>query len=302
MKKFLKNVISILPTKTQDIIIIIFQKLKQFMFSKQSNKWVRSGNYILEAPKSHPINDLTDNQPYRDLCIGIASKYIGEKYPSGTFLDIGANIGDTAAIMSTYSQNDIFVIEPSKIYYDLLLKNIKKIKSVKRHEQVFISDGSNITGVLSHWGGTATFKSVMTENVIPTKRIEDIALKNTRFVKIDTDGFDFKIIRDSLNWFKKNTPTLLFENQLAYEKDLNESNSILNSLHNMGYIYFLVFDDAGYLMISTSDINNIYQLNSYLLKIVQNPSTRGISYFDILAIHNCDEDVWRLITEWYIAN
>lgn len=299
MKDHLRSLSLFLPIKVQEKIKYLHEGLSQRSFANQSKKTLNCGKFSLEAPSSHPIDDLASIQPYRDLCIGIAAKYFGKKYPNGAFLDVGANIGDTAAIMATYSDNDIHAIEPSSIYFDFLLKNARKIKSIKRCEQVFVSDGSNLTGTLSHWGGTAFVKEVSSTTVIKTKRLEDVASENTCFAKIDTDGFDFKILKAGLTWIEKHTPGLLFENQLESLNDLEESNDILNILHGLGYNFFLVWDDAGYLLLSTHDHKIIRHLNRYLLHRTKNSYAKHLHYFDILAIHKKDEDVWKLVEKWY---
>jgi hypothetical protein len=58
-------------------------------------------------------------QPYRDLCIGISAKYISVKYPNKAIIDIGANIGDTAAIIATYAQNNVYLNIVSYVFAEI---------------------------------------------------------------------------------------------------------------------------------------------------------------------------------------
>lgn len=94
-------------------------------------------------------------QPYRDLCIGIAAKYIGENYPDSVFIDIGAIVGDTASIMATYASNKLILIEASDFFYDVLKLNSSLFSNETTLINEIVSNGETVYGKPSHWGGTA---------------------------------------------------------------------------------------------------------------------------------------------------
>ena len=81
-------------------------------------------------------------------------------------------------------------------------------------KKILISDGSKTSGLLYHWGGTAYFKEDDKGVNIKTERLCDVADANTCLVKLDTDGYDFKIILDSISWLTKVKPEVLFENEI----------------------------------------------------------------------------------------
>jgi hypothetical protein len=76
---------------------VVLDGARRERFFRQDVTSYQSGNYQILAPMGHTIMGFMSSQPSRDLCIGIAAKYTCEKYPNGTIVDIGANIGDTAA-------------------------------------------------------------------------------------------------------------------------------------------------------------------------------------------------------------
>lgn len=53
----------------------------------------------------------------RDQCVGFAAAQLSKKYPESTFMDIGANVGDTAAIMATHAKKRLILVEPSDYFF-----------------------------------------------------------------------------------------------------------------------------------------------------------------------------------------
>lgn len=107
-------------------------------FANQTTIQISVGNFVLEAPSGHILTRIQAVQPYRDLAIGLAAKELGQKYPGETFVDIGANIGDTAAIMATYALNPKILVEPSPYFCGYLRKNAANIPNVLQIHQALI--------------------------------------------------------------------------------------------------------------------------------------------------------------------
>lgn len=298
MKGYIKDVLP--KTFIQKII-----KLREIRFKKiiRIKKLIdlKIGNISIKVPKGHPLLERIESQPHRNLELGISTKFFSQKYPNKTILDIGANIGDTAAMISSYSNNPIILVEPSEIFYSILEKNLDSLPNVKKVEKVLIADEVLTKGTLIHQGGTAYFSEKYDfDNTIPSKKISDVADNNTKFVKIDTDGFDFLIINSSIEWLSTIMPILYFENQINSEHSLNEANQTFTNLYSIGYKYFIVWDDPGFHILSTEDISYIYQLNYYLYKIHSNIKHRiSIHNFNILCVPELDKDVYESIDKFY---
>lgn len=102
------------------------------------------------------------------------------------------------------------------------------------------------------------------------------------FIKIDTDGFDFKVIRSALQTIQKYQPLILFEWDDFFLRKLNEDSlSIFSFLLDKGYDKLIIFDNFGNLLTSldTKDINNLEILIKYTIN-----SNQNIYYYDVLAI------------------
>ena len=123
----------------------------EFWFRHQGTIVAKVGNFDLVMPSAHPLPALFKEQPYRDLFIGISAKYLGGKYPNADILDIGANIGDSAAIVATYCDNDLILVEPSPFFYRYLEQNVKNFPNRSNIESIFISPEDTLHGQLVHW-------------------------------------------------------------------------------------------------------------------------------------------------------
>jgi FkbM family methyltransferase len=164
-----------------------------------------------------------------------------------TIVDIGANIGDTGAILASHVANKLILVEGSDYYYAFLEKNLHLFPNPIVPIKAMVSDGSVIQGELRHWGGTAYFKHLQEEEfTTPTLPLSEIAHDKTHFIKIDTDGFECKILNAALPWLAHQHPGLLFENQFRHDHELEQSNKLYDDLSNIGYRYFIAWDDPGF--------------------------------------------------------
>lgn len=255
---------------------------------------IQCGDFKIEVPKNHPLVKLLKQQPDKDVCVGIAAKFVSEKYPVGTIVDIGANVGDTAAIIATHTKSKLILIEPSDYYFEFLSRNAFQIPNVKAVKKALISDGNTLSGFFSHWGGTANFlEAGDSKKQTKSERLCDVADSNTCFVKIDTDGYDFKILRSSLKWLGNVQPAIFYENWLRHAADFADAEALYPELMQLGYGYFILWDDSGFHLVSTSSLDTLTDLNRYLFK------HKKMDYYDILCLHQKDKDVYMKIHEWY---
>lgn len=291
-----------LPKPIADSIRKPARLLRDKMYARQGTGQMTWGGFTLEVPKYHHLRRLQNSQPYRDLCVGVTARYVTEKYRDATIVDIGANIGDTAALMAQNSANKMILVEASDYYADILSRNIKRFPNEVEIHRSFVADGKEVHGNLHYRGGTAFFEKGSGASAEPprgTKRLCDIADEKTRFVKIDTDGFDTKIIRAGLDWLAAQKPAVLFENTINDKASLQEANSLFESLIGIGYEFFIYWDDPGFHIVSTTSLLTIRDLNHYLLKLAETRYERGISNYDVLCLHRNDKDIFESVTLRY---
>ena len=296
LKKVLK---AILPESAYQQIKGWNRGLRQRIFMSQGTIIITYGRFQLVFPKNHLILSFLDSQPYRDLNLAMAAKFLGEKYPDDQIVDIGANVGDTAALMATQVNNPLVLIEASDYYFGLLQKNSALFPNKVSLHNVLIGDGGDRRGVLNHWGGTASFcADEQSETMVPSARLEDIVDEHVCLVKSDTDGHDFAILNASLLWLEKVKPALFFENQIRTEEDLLAADALFENLFRIGYRHFFIWDDPGYHLLSTTVLDELKQLNRYQYKVWQGKWRKSISNFDVLCLQAKDTDISEQVAKW----
>ena len=104
---------------------------------------------------------------------------------------------------------------------------------------------------------------------------------NPNFIKIDTDGFDFKILRSAKHTLKTHHPAIFFEWDKFFLEEQGENPiSVFEMLQDLGYEELIIFDNFGNLLckIHSNDKQNLALLLDYTKQ-----SNKNIYYYDILA-------------------
>ena len=97
---------------------------------------------------------------------------------------------------------------------------------------------------------------------MPTARLVNVVDESTRLIKSEnSDGYDFRILIDSIDWLAQVHPAIIFENQIQNDQDLNAANELCARLVEIGYQYFIVWDDPGFHLLSTTSIEVLTDLN-----------------------------------------
>ena len=194
----------------------------------------------------------------------------------------------------------MILIEGSDYFYDLLVQNAKKFPNETDIRKVLVSDGQDTAGRFCHWGGTAFFQADPTGSAQrKTERLADIVDESTCLIKTDTDGFDYQILMDSLECLARFSPAVIFENQVRSERDLATANELFSELMRVGYSCYMVWDDAGFHLVSTESIQILQDLNRYLFKVFQRDGHKSIYNYDVLAMHERDRDIYEKMCNWY---
>lgn len=262
-------------------------------------------NIKLKMPFSHSLPLYQKLYPTYDMQLHSIAKHIYNKDGFLNMIDVGANIGDTA-ILTNIQNASYLLIEGEKSYANLIPTNIsynfqgatiKDISMGGGHNNklplyiianTFLGDDekqNNYSISLQDGSG----KLVDSKNINTNIQIQtlDSVVKQANFspnfIKIDTDGFDFKVLRGANNTLKTYKPVIFFEWDKIHLQAQNEDFlSIFPQLNKMGYEQLFVFDNFGVLLCSlpTSDLTNLALLMNYTQESRQN-----IYYYDIFTFH-----------------
>ena len=257
----------------------------------------RIGKLVLLLPLSHklPIDDTA--APERSDNLARIADRVHSQKGNLFFIDIGANVGDTVAVLRKNSYFPILAIEGDTEFYAYLKRNMETVPDVWTY-QGLLSDSPQITrGVLNtNYGGSK--QVVFRADAPQTLRFQTLAevleefpqFRNAGMIKIDTDGFDCKIIRGALPWLKTARPVIFFEYDPCHLSEQgDDGGSIFKQLRDIGYDGVLVFEGNGEFMFSL-ELNQevlLEELHCYLL------GRESKKYADLCTFHSSDRPLFE---------
>jgi FkbM family methyltransferase len=209
----------------------------------------RIGRFEVLLPLAHRLPLYRRAHPLYDTAIGRLAALVHEKYPLASVVDIGANVGDTAAVIRSESPAPLLCIEGEERFFALLEQNVRGLGRAVHLEKALVGAGaSTMTGSLQSRDGTARVVSDGFRHVtfFPLEQILDRKpdLLPLGLVKIDTDGFDCPIVESNLGLWEKFGPVLFFEYDPAFYAGWNPL-PMWNGLARAGYEQALVFENTG---------------------------------------------------------
>ena len=153
--------------------------------------------------------------------------------PGDTVIEVGSNVGAHSLIMSSIIGLDgsLYCFEPTNFAFDKLTTNFALNPSLSenfRLFQTYVSNSEHVKSdhkIRSSWivNKTDEITNQMDENFNGEIVVLDVFfadLDKLDFIKIDVDGFDFKVLQGSKNIIIKHKPVIFIE---LGEIDLNKN-------------------------------------------------------------------------------
>jgi FkbM family methyltransferase len=205
--------------------------------------------FSLHLPLSHPLPRIlaTDPQyqrPLRALAESLAAVGLGS-----SAVDIGANVGDTAAVMSMAGVENVVCVEGSDVFLPFLYANASRASEAGWHWSVtprFVESGTDVNDVRTG-GGTASL--VVSDapdqaGVLSFITIDELfdASVPVSILKIDTDGMDVAILGSVLRSPSRPQIDAIFFEFTPSEESVTE---VLDDLGDTGFTRAFWFDHAG---------------------------------------------------------
>lgn len=212
------------------------------------------GGVELELPLSHELPFYRKDHPLYAANVGAIAAEAG-----GPVVDIGANVGDTAAIVRAVTGVPILCIEGDDRFFPILARNAARLDPPVELEHAYVRAPAGAT--VERGRGTARLVAGEGE-AVRTKTLGRILEDHPRFaapalVKIDTDGLDVPIILAELELLARLKPVLLFE----YDPHLGADPVVFERLRKIGYRRARVYENTGELARVaelTDDIHSAY--------------------------------------------
>jgi FkbM family methyltransferase len=281
-----------------------------------NSKSYKIGSKEILLPLDHALDQYQSTWKRYDVALGYISGFVFKKYPSSSFIDIGANVGDSAALVRNYSSVPILAIEGSPDFFPYLEHNSIVIQGVVCAACFVGAEDLISSASIQYSVGTASIKEEVSggSNSSASEKIRVLPLsqilenyqefKQAKLLKIDTDGFDFSIIDGSLGVISNQLPVLFFEYDITFKEDAhNDSIQTMKSLCDIGYRRFLIYDNYGNFLLSLSSDNleQVSDLTAYLLSNRYTTGSIAVYYFDICAFPECDIDICDAIRDYELS-
>lgn len=247
---------------------------------------------LLAMPWSHRLPDYarlfpTYGQNLVDLAVGL-----GEiDNPLGV-IDIGSNIGDSAAQILAKVDARVLCVEADPEYLPYLERNVGSDNRCVIEFALLVTDTAEASGLgavrkggTTHFaqGGAGGAAAALTVAELPFRHPE---LPPIRLVKSDTDGYDTTLIPPLARAYAKSRPILFFE----YDPDLTrkagkpDPGAVWAELQAAGYSYVGIWDNFGK-PIQVLPIDEV----PARVAVLDTPVTdRGYHYWDVAVVHADD--------------
>jgi FkbM family methyltransferase len=256
----------------------------------------------LVLTEDHALPGIREVLPDYGENIGRVASAVEKKYPGRGFVDVGANVGDTAVIVRAHSRLPILCIEGSDVYFDLLQRNVGQFSDVELDGMLVDAASGERPGQLNLKHGTAAFQTEPDDTTVTRfEGLEKILARHPRFqsaklLKVDTDGMDGRIILGALGWISTARPILFWEHDIG--RDIvagGPAFTVFSRLFEIGYRTGIIFDNKGdYLQTLSLDAHQqLADLSDYLPGGVQ----EQYGYCDICAFHLDDMDLCSQIRQ-----
>ena len=170
------------------------------------------------------ISNLVDNCIYFYTEQKALDRFISHFKPTDTIIDVGANIGYTTLLFSKATPaGKVFSIEPSKELFNTVTEHLclNKIKNViglniglgeKAMSALLYKVSENNSGMNRVFEHTET--SFNSESII-IKTLDDVVkeqkIEKVDAIKIDVEGYEYKILKGAYNTLRSYKPVLLIE-------------------------------------------------------------------------------------------
>ena len=249
----------------------------------QDGKTVR-----LLAPPEHMLDRYRAAHPLYDRQLPRIALAVDEVTRGELFIDIGANIGDTVALLrSAGCRSPILAIEPSAKFLAFASLNTEPFSDVELR-QAFVGPGGT-RFALDERRGTASSVTIARapEAQIPTIALGSLTERRTALVKTDTDGLDAKVLASGLAFLKTAQPLIWSEAEVRTAADVTEWIEVLMALTEC-HPHVIAFDNFGFPVVYGelgSTVPTLRDLLEYCRRHAAVPAARGgeprIYYLDL---------------------
>ncbi|NVM04160.1 MAG: FkbM family methyltransferase [Candidatus Helarchaeota archaeon] len=197
------------------------------------------------------LNQLIDSSIYYSGCFEIETTNAIKKIlkPGMIALDIGANIGCHTLPMAKIvgSKGKVIAFEPMKWPFKKLKRNIE-LNNFNNIiiENIALSDKREVKEILFRSSWTLDNTKIEEANEPHKVQLETLDeyikkhdIERVDFIKLDVDGYEYKILRGASGTLKKFKPTIIMELGIITLENFGDNiEDLITFLSNLGYYFY----------------------------------------------------------------
>lgn len=255
------------------------------------------GRYTIAGPADHLLGKYRREIPQYSVNVGTVAAAVAARRPAATAVDIGANIGDTAAfIRADVPTMPILCVEGNPAFIPYLRRNVGTWEGVSIAECFVSDDDGVVSASVEGVGGTAHVVMDARATIV-TRSVDALLEDYPRFgdlalLKSDTDGFEAKILRGAVQTLRRAKPLLFLEFDPRFLRSAGDSGiALLTFLRDEGYGPTLVYDNFGRAVTRCSLAGStLFDMHDYV-------ASHDWAYYDIavapLGQESLIDDIWQ---------
>lgn len=251
----------------------------------------------LFVPSLHQLPRILKKHPLYSSNLARISAYIVQKYDQLKIIDIGANIGDSLPLFRQHTQAPVLCIEGDDFFFEVLTKNARLFPDVSLLKTLVGEKQQQQSLTIKQRGGTAHLAvDTAQETLFHINTLSGILFEeyqnflDAKLLKIDTDGYDGKILRGGKEFLLHAKPVVFFEyDPWCLEQQQEDGLSIFTFLHSLNYYAAIIYTNVGEYLLST-ELDNLHLLQELHLYY---SGRKSEIYCDICVFHVEDQDLFK---------
>jgi FkbM family methyltransferase len=279
------------------------RRVRQWLIALNVNDLIHYsiGHRWLWLPFSHDLPILRKLHPQYLGNLTRLVQAVSTKYPASPCIDIGANVGDTAALIRQTTSSPILCIEGDPLMFRILALNVAMLADVTPLCAFVGQVEQQLTGEMQRGRGTGFLRvgaGPIESQSLEVLLVDQPLFAAARFIKLDTDGFDCMILQAEYKWLAREKPVVFFEYDPAtFERYRVDGLRTFSVLREAGYRRILIWNNLGDYMLAL-DLDNAAQLEDLHSFFMGRGSH---AYADIAAFHADDFDLTETVREAELA-
>lgn len=188
---------------------IIYRLLSEFETSvKQLSEGVfQYQNYKL------PINHFEVNVFWHQCSVPMLKNK--KKIKNANIIDVGAFVGDSAIVLSRYTNHNVYAFEPVQSNYNLMLKTLTlnpELKNIKPFNVALGKDNSVSNICFAESSSSFAFDLTNKHEEVTVLTLDDFVEQNhlqIGLIKVDIEGFEQSFLQGAVRTIKNQRPSLI---------------------------------------------------------------------------------------------